>query len=310
MRNLYSLLFSLLLSTALSAQNDVQYTHFLFNKLAFNPAYAGSGGVPTANALYRNQWLNVEGAPTTATVNLHTPFFGGRSGFGLGITADRVGMTRNNTLEASYAYRFSVSEGKGKLSLGINGRLEQGRTDWTDASPLDIGDGSIPNVMEETQVNPNFGLGIYYEQSNFYLGFSLPQLLNTSIYRDFDVAGQDTDYRTYYLMTGYLFSLSNSVKLQPGAMFSWNAAAPLELDLNAHLIFMDALWLGGNYRLGDAYSAMAQYQFSPNFRAGISFDFTMTALNSYTNGSMEVLVSYTFNKKTEAVEEVNHLRFF
>ena len=100
----------------LAAQNDVQYTHFLFNKLAYNSAYAGSAGGPTATALYRNQWLSLDGAPTTATVNFHAPFFGGRSGFGLNVTADRVGMNRANSLEASYAYRFSLAKGKG-LSL-------------------------------------------------------------------------------------------------------------------------------------------------------------------------------------------------
>jgi len=293
----------------LAAQNDVQYTHFLFNKLAYNPAYAGSAGVPTATALYRNQWLSLDGAPTTATVNFHTPFFGGRSGFGLNITTDRVGMNRANTLEASYAYRFSLAKGKGKLSLGINGRVEQGKVDWNEANPLDIGDGTIP-IGEDPTIAPNFGFGIYYEQANFYLGASLPQLLNTSIYRDFDVVGNGNDFRTYYIMTGYLAQLTNNIKLQPGAMVSFNAETPFEIDVNANLIFMDAFWIGGNYRLGDSFSALVQYQFNPNFRIGTAFDFTMTELNSYSNGSVEVMLSYVFNKKSETAEQINNLRFF
>lgn len=307
------LIYFLLLATftsQLSAQNDVQYTHFLFNKLAFNSAYAGSAGIPTATALYRNQWLNLDGAPTTATLNFHTPFFAGRSGFGLNLTTDRVGILRSNSIEASYAYRFSVADGKGKLSLGLNGRLEQGKMDWRIANPLDIGDGSIPVGPEAANVVPNFGFGIYYEQSNFYAGLSLPQLLNTSIYRDFDVVSPTRDFRTYYIMTGYLAQITNSIKLQPGAMVSLNAETPFELDLNANLIFMDAFWLGANYRLGDAVSALVQYQFNPNFRIGTAFDFTMTELNSYSNGSVEVMLSYVFNKKTVNTEQINHLRFF
>jgi len=210
--------------------------------------------------------LSLDGAPTTATLNFHTPFFEGRSGFGLNMTADRVGMLRSNSVEASYAYRFSVA--------------------------------------------PNFGLGIYYEQSNFYLGLSLPQLLNTSIYRDFDVVGASRDFRTYYLMTGYLATFSNSIKFQPGAMVSFNAETPFELDVNANFIFLDAFWVGANYRLGDAVSALVQYQFTPNFRVGTAFDFTMTELNSYSNGSVEVMLSYVFNKKLETAEQINHLRFF
>lgn len=309
MRHLFYTLFFAISALQLSAQNDVQYTHFLFNKLAFNPAYAGSAGVPTATALYRNQWLTLDGAPTTATVNFHTPFFEGRSGLGLNITADRVGMLRSNSIEASYAYRFSLAGGKGKLSLGLNGRLEQGKMDWGEANPLDIGDGTIPTA-DDANVTPNFGFGIYYEQSNFYLGMSLPQLLNTSIYRDFDVVSSAGDLRTYYIMTGYLAELSNTIKIQPGAMISFNEDTPFELDVNANLIFMDALWVGANYRLGDSFSALVQYQFTPEFRVGTAFDFTMTELNSYSNGSIEVMLSYVFNKKTEAAEQINHLRFF
>ncbi|MEM1122779.1 MAG: type IX secretion system membrane protein PorP/SprF [Bacteroidota bacterium] len=294
----------------LSAQNDVQYTHFLFNKLAFNAAYAGSAGQPTATALYRNQWISLEGAPTTATLNFHTPFFQGRSGFGMNITADRVGFLRSNSVEASYAYRFNIAKGKGKLSLGINGRIESGKMDWNEANPLDIGDGSIP-TMEGARVNPNFGFGIYYEQSNFYLGVSLPQIMNTSIYRDFDVVSTNSDFRTYYVMSGYLAQLTDNIKLQPGAMISFNPETPFELDMNANLIFMDAFWVGANYRLGDSFSALVQYQFTPQFRVGTAFDFTMTELNSYSNGSIEVMLSYVFQQqKDEAVEQVHHLRYF
>jgi len=197
-----------------------------------------------------------------------------------------------------------------KLSLGVNGKIEQGKMDWKEANPLDIGDGSIPTGAESANIVPNFGFGIYYEQSNFYLGFSLPQLLNTSIYRDFDVVSPTRDFRTYYLMTGYLANLTNSIKLQPGALISFNAETPFELDINANLIFMDAFWVGANYRLGDAVSAMVQYQFNPNFRIGTAFDFTMTELNSYSNGSVEIMLSYVFNKKVDTAERVNHLRFF
>ncbi len=309
MRNIIYILLLATFSCQLSAQNDVQYTHFLFNKLAFNAAYAGSEGVPTATALYRNQWLSLDGAPTTATLNFHTPFFDGRSGFGLNLTSDRVGILRSNSIDLSYAYRFQIAK-KGQLSLGVNGKIEQGKMDWTEANPLDIGDGSIPAGAEAANVVPNFGFGIYYEQSNFYLGLSLPQLLNTSIYRDFDVASPTRDFRTYYLMTGYLMNLTNSIKLQPGAMVSFNAETPFELDVNANLIFMDAFWVGANYRLGDAISALVQYQFNPNFRIGTAFDFTMTELNSYSNGSVEIMLSYVFNKKLESAERINHLRFF
>lgn len=310
MRNVIITALLVIIGLQIQAQNDVQYTHFVFNKLAYNAAYTGANNAPTLTAIYRNQWINLDGAPTTATANFHTPFFGGRSGFGLGVTADRIGMLQNNTIEASYAYRFNIAKGKGKLSLGVNGRLEQGKVDWGEASPLDLGDGSIP-LSQEAAVTPNFGLGIYYEQSNFYLGASLPQIMNTTLYREEDVVSGNIDYRTYYIMTGYLANLSNSIKVQPGAMISFNKETPFELDLNANLIFMDAFWVGANYRLGDSFAGLVQYQFTPQLRAGAAFDFTMTELNSYTNGSIEVMLSYIFAKKqTGEAEQINNLRFF
>jgi type IX secretion system PorP/SprF family membrane protein len=308
MKQLFFTFIIALIGSAAWAQSDVQYTHFLFNKLAYNPAYAGQGGAPIITALYRNQWLNLEGAPTTATLNFHSPLANKRVGIGLSITADKVGMLNTNTVAANYSYRVPL--GEGTLSLGVNARLQQGKVDWTAASPLDLGDSSIPVADEASKINPNFGFGFYYEQNNFYLGFSLPQLMNNSLYRDLNVNELEDNQSTYYLMGGFLADLSKSVKFQPGVLVSMNSATPFELDLNANLIFMDALWLGANYRLGDSFSALLQYQFTPQLRAGAAFDFTMTELKSYTNGSIEVLLSYTINKKTTSVEQVNHLRFF
>jgi len=306
-QSILALSFSLL-SAVLFAQNDVQFTHFVFNKLSYNPAYAGAAEAPVLSALYRNQWVNLDGAPVTATLNYHTTLSKDRVGLGFSITADKVGMVNTNSIEANYSYRFSA--GEGKLSLGVNGRLEQGTVKWSEAAPLELGDGSIP-AAEEQRLSPNFGFGLFYQRSNFYLGLSIPRLMRTTIYRDLSIDGSRSGYRTFYLMSGLVTEIAEKVKFQPGAMISYNSSAPFEVDLNANLIFMDTFWLGGNYRLGDSFSALIQYQFTPRLRTGVAFDFTMTELNSYTNGSIEVMITYGFNRQTSVeAGQIHNLRYF
>ena len=188
------------------AQHDVQYTNYNFSKLAYNPAYAGSSGTPSLAAIYRNQWVTLEGAPSTMNANFHMPFYENKCGIGLSFTTDQIGMMSNNYLDISYAYRFKTGN-KGVMSLGVNGRLEHGKVDWTQANPLDLGDEMIPSI-ENSQYKPNFGFGAYFEMDNLYVGISVPQLLNSTLFQEEDVQRNGIDYRTYYLMFGYLMNIS------------------------------------------------------------------------------------------------------
>ena len=298
----------LLFGLSLTAQNDVQYTHYVFNKLAYNPAYAGSGGVPVITAIYRNQWLGLENAPTTGTINYHTPMQCGRGGIGVGFTADKAAIFNSNRLDGAYSYKFNVSE-KGLLSLGLGAQLEFGRADYRSTNPLDAGDQTIFGANEEyNKTRLNFGAGIYYEHNNnFYVGLSVPQLLNTSYFQDVNISGDIGDFHTYYLMTGFIADLSSNVKLMPGAMISYHNNAPFELDVNANLIFMDKFWLGLNYRIGDAISGLVQYQLSKQLRAGFAYDFTTSELKNHSNGTIEFLLTYAFSNFSS---KISNLRYF
>ena len=299
-----------LLCFGAQAQNDVQFTNYNFSKLVYNPAYAGSSGGPSLAAIYRNQWVSLDGAPKTLHANFHMPFYENKCGFGVSITSDQIGAIQSNLLDASYAYRFKTGS-NGVMSLGVTGRLEYGRVDWSEANPLDLGDEFIPNVNTGL-FQPNFGFGAYYERSNLYAGFSIPQLINTSLYQQEDVNNQGIDYRTSYLMFGYLMNLTKDVKFQPGVLLSLNKQVPFEADITANFIFLNTFWIGGNYRIGDSFDALVQYQVSNEMRVGLAFDFTMSELNKFTNGSLEVMISYNINKSLVArkAENINNLRYF
>lgn len=287
------------------AQNDVQYTHHLFNRLAYNPAFAGSQCAPVLNGTYRNQWMGLDKAPTTGRIEFHAPFSNQRSGFGIGLTRDEAAIFSNTYLDLNYAYRFNVSD-EGKLAIGIKGQLDNGRANWQDTNPLDVGDQFLGND-DRTNTRFNVGLGLYYTQNNFYLGLSAPQLMKSSFYDRVGISGDGADYRTYYLMGGFVTDLSSNVKLIPGFLVSYNANAPFEVDLNANLVFMEKLWLGLNYRVGDSIDGLIQYQLSDRLRAGLSYDFTTTMLNMVSNGTVEVNANYMFGGCND---NISNLRFF
>lgn len=304
---IYSTAFLLFALTAM-AQNDVQYTHYLFNKLAYNPAYAGSGGVPQVTALYRNQWLGLDKAPKTGTINYHTPIQCGRGGIGFGFTSDKAAIFNSNRLDGAYAYKFNVGS-KGKLSLGLGAQLEFGSADYTRTNPLDQGDNIILNGSDEySRTRLNFGAGVYYEHNDkFYVGLSAPQILNTSYFQEVNISGDLADFHTYYLMAGFVTDLTNNVKLMPGAMLSLNKDAPFELDVNANLIFMDKFWIGLNYRVGDSIDGLIQYQLNDKLRAGFAYDFTTSELKNHSNGTIEFMLNYTFNNYSN---KMSNLRYF
>ncbi len=287
------------------AQNDVQYTHHLFNRLAYNPAYAGSLCAPALNGVYRNQWTGLDKAPETGRVEFHTPFGGGRSGFGVGLTYDKAAIFRNTYVDLNYSYRFNVSD-EGKLAIGIKGQFDNGRADWQNTNPLDVGDQFLA-AGERSSTEFNVGLGLYYTQNDFYLGLSAPQLLESTFFEQVGISGDGADFRTYYLMGGFVTDIGQNVKLVPGFLVSYNNNAPFELDLNANLVFMEKLWVGLNYRVGDSIDGLIQYQLSDRLRAGISYDFTTTMLNTVSNGSVEVMANYIFGNCNQ---EVSNLRFF
>ncbi|MEM6320603.1 MAG: type IX secretion system membrane protein PorP/SprF [Bacteroidota bacterium] len=298
----------LLMGLAAIAQNDVQYTHYLFNRMAYNPAYVGSTGIPSINALYRNQWAGLEKAPRTGTINYQTPIQCGRGGLGFGFTSDQAAIFNSNRLDGAYSYGFNVSE-KGRLSLGLGAQFEFGRADYARTNPLDAGDQTILNGGAElTNNRVNFGAGLYYtHNNNFFVGLSVPQLLKNSYFQNIGISGDGNDFHTYYLMTGFSVDLTNNIQLVPGALVSFHRNSIFEFDVNANLVFLQKLWVGLNYRAGDSVSGLVQYQLTDAIRAGFAYDFTTSEIRNYSNGTLEFMLSYAFNNFSK---NISNLRYF
>lgn len=287
------------------AQSDVQFTHFMYNKLSYNPGYVGSKGVIDLLGLYRKQWSGIDGAPISAAFNVHAPIGDGRNALGLGLTKDQIGKVSTTAVDLFYAYRIEFSKDS-KLSIGFQGRIEQADLKWTQASPVDLVDFAIPNTNESSYA-PNFGLGAYYYATNYFVGLSVPRLLKNALFLDRSGQVEKENYLTYYLNAGTVFDISPKVKMMPSFLVTYNSNAPVDLDLNANFLISEKVIAGLNYRMADSIDGLIGFQFSSGMRIGMAMDFTTSELEKFTNGSFEIMLGYTFKC---ADCNVNHLRYF
>lgn len=296
----------LFLSTNIHAQENPQYSHFLFNKLAYNPAFAGGKDVATIQALYRQQWQNIVGAPRTANVSFHSPFAQQRCGAGIMITQDQLGLLNNTLVDLMYAYRLQTG-GTGVLSVGLQARMEFARMNWEKAKTTTGIDNTLQTI-NETSTKPNFGIGAYFKNQNFYFGFSAPQLLESTLYKS---AYKDLPsikrLRTYYVMTGGEVKLDEKIDLMPGMLISYIPNAPFEIEFNANLVFSKLILVGLSYRVGDSVDGLVGVQLSTQLRMGLSYDYTLTKLRSQNIGSFEGMLEYQFIYDRIGV---SHLRYF
>lgn len=306
MKHLYGLLLIMCLSvTSLFAQQDTQYSLYHLNTLAINPAFAGNNDVISVTAIYRNQWLNVEGAPQTFAASIHSNV-GLRNGLGLYAENDQIGVHNRLNIMGSYAFR-AINADKVKLSLGIQGGVLQYTSNW-DELP-NIQDTDDPNFQNNRQSRliPNFGLGIYLNTQSFYIGFSIPHLLNSSLD---DVQRLSVYERHYFLTSGFIIKVAPIFKIKPTAIVkSVPAQAPISVELNSQFIFNDRFWFGGGYRIGS--DAMLQAGlFLPNngLKIAYSYGINTSELSVYNAGSHEIMLGWDINPNKQ--EKVMSPRFF
>lgn len=302
-------------SQSLTAQQDAQFTQFMFNKLVLNPAYAGSDNSACLTAIHRQQWVGLEGAPITTALSFDTPLSNNRVGLGLTLLHDKIGPTTSWNAGLSYAYKVNLE--KGVFSLGLQGSLKQYQIDWTQERFTHSGDNLLNNALT-SKLLPNVGLGIYYESPSYYFGFSAPHILKGDLSLLSEVISStelnSIEEQHFYAMAGFIIDLNENLKLKPAALLKFVKNAPNDADLNLTFIFYEKLWLGGSYRwggsttrgIGESLDVLLQYQVSEFLRLGAAFDYTLSEINSYANGTYEFYAHYCFNRG----EDVSNPRFF
>lgn len=291
MRNMKHILLMLLvvLGADVYGQQDPQFTQYMDNTLFVNPGYAGSRGMMNMTAIHREQWVGMDGRPRSTTFSLHSPL--SYESVGLGFTAvnDMIGPVQSTLFygDASYTLRFKNSNSK--LAFGVKGgfNMFSSRTDQ-----LETTDDQDPNFITNIQnrINPNFGFGIYYHTPKFFTGISTPKIIEQS----YDGSATNVEQRHYFLIAGGVFDIARQWKLRPTTQLKFTNGAPLSIDLSAAAIYNEQLWLGLMHRWADSFGAFVQYQVTPQFKAGIAYDQSVTEVVGYNKGTYEIMLSYDF----------------
>lgn len=274
-----------------TSQQDPIYTQYLTNLLSIQPAYAGISGVLTVSALSRAQWVGWEGAPNSNTFTIHFPMKMYNVGLGLSIVNDKWGPILQNGLYADYAYRL-VTGPREYLALGLKAGFNTYHARFRD---LELNDQVDPTFAQNVDFKmlPNVGVGALWHSDIFFLGVSAPKLFKNNIV-------DDSDKKVYrevihaYAMGGYVFFLSNYVKLKPTFLFRWSEQTPSYVDLAANILLYDRVWFGATYRLQNSYALSFQFNVNNQLRFGYSFDLTTFHENMVNSGTHEFTINYEF----------------
>lgn len=283
------------------AQQESMYSQYMFNTLALNPAYAGSRDVLSMTALYRRQWIGIEGAPTTQTFTADMPLNKERIGLGMQLFNDQIGAQRSTGAYASYAFRVKVSR-RTTLALGLQAGATNFR--WDLAS---VNAGAADPVFSQN-VNkwlPNFGTGIYISNDKAYFGVSVPSLIRGKL-NEYSRSDSARQQRHYFLMAGFVMRLGNSLHLKPSVLFKGVQGAPVAFDANLNLWIKNRIAVGASYRtgnlkfnndkisggkLGDAIVGLIEVQLNDQLRFGYAYDYM---LNDLKKESHEIMLRYEF----------------
>jgi len=280
----------LIANKVVHAQQYPVFTQYYFNELVINPAFAGSHVQLSLNSTYRNQWVNFPGAPRTLSFSGHTSLNKGKVGVGLLINNDKIGSYNNQNIYAYYAYKIHFN--KGTLSMGLQGGFNILGADFSKLDLVNPGDASF---IAMTSFKPNVGAGLYYHRSNFFLGFSVPFIINNSTATNLENAlAQIKEARYYFLRGGAILPVNEekTIKFNPSILVRAQEGQPLSFDFNAGFIFYDVINPGVSYRSGDALISFIDFKLSEKFHFAYSYDFTSSGIRNYSNGSHEFLINY------------------
>lgn len=317
MKRVYISLLLVLITTFCFGQSYPHYTMFMFNKLLYNPAYAGNKNMVTANGMYRQQWAGIDGAPRSFTVSVDGPVGSYLSDFrrvatGILVSSEREGITRSTNFMGYYAYRIPFE--RSVLSFGLQAGANMYTANLSSLDPSQSTDQLLSHDIRNRFL-PNVGAGIYYSASNYYVSAAVPNLIE-NYYDNNNKENSDRakQLRTYYVGGGYVFTLSEMLKLQPQALMRYASGSsynlPLNADVNLSLIILDRLLVGATYRTDKSLEGILHMQVTDNISVGYAYDYSVSVLQPYNNGSHEITLSYDFIKDRNKYTNPRFVKLF
>lgn len=269
----------------LNAQQDPQYTQYMYNMSTINPAYAGSVGGISMGLLYRTQWQGLDGAPKTATFFGNTPI-SEKIGIGLSIVSDKIGPYSETNATADFSYTIKFSKNR-NLSFGLKSGASFYDIGLTEVVTDDPDDPLYANNINSA--NPIIGAGFLYHTDKFYISASIPNILETA-HLDYNGHKIGSEYRHYFITGGYLFKLSENINFKPSFLVKSAFEAPASFDLNANFKFYDRVEIGASYRVDDSISGIINLNVTPNISVGYAYDNVTSTIQNFAGASHEFLL--------------------
>ncbi|MBN9285919.1 MULTISPECIES: type IX secretion system membrane protein PorP/SprF [Flavobacterium] len=294
---------TILFPLTVKAQQNPEYTQYMYNTITVNPGYTGSPGVLEANLLLRSQWVGIDGAPRTGTFGIHSPV-SDKIGLGLNVIADKIGPSTETSASGNFSYTLNFGY-KTKLAFGVKAGARMLNVDWSKGRYLDNNDVLLNNNISN-RIMPLIGAGAYLYGEKWYVGASVPNFIKQDYYDDIQESVV-ADKLHYYLIGGYVFDISEGLKFKPSAMLKAVSGSPLAADVSANFLLQEKLTLGASYRWDDSVSALVGLQFLDNFFIGYAFDYSTTKLNKYNDGTHEIILRFQMPHKSSAIKSP---RFF
>lgn len=289
------------------AQQDPMYSMYMFDKMLINPAFAGSSNWAVATAKYREQFSGMKGHPTTQTFNFHTPIQKKHLGIGFKIINDKISMVSN--LNAALLVSYHLNFAGGKLSLGLEAGLFNRKVDYQKAIVATQGDNSIPKTKQSSLV-PDFSYGLYYQKKQFYFGIAQYHLLKNKF--DFKTNNPTKShlYSQFNFLLGNVFDLSKKFSYEPSILLKIQPSIKPQIDLNVTLYYNDLIGVGIQYRSEDAIVGVFRINILENLKLAYSYDFTVSKLSRYTNGTHEIMISYGVKLPPPPSKKEIHPRYY
>jgi len=282
----------------LKAQQDPMYTQYMFNTQTMNPAYAGTWESLSFMVLARQQWAGLEGAPQTYTFSMQAPLKNEKVALGLNVINDKVGLEKRFYVFGDYSYLVPLDQ-KTNLRLGLKGGFTNYSNDLTAYSTNAPKSATIDPAFQgdiNSKFIPNFGIGAFLFSDRYYVGLSVPKMLNHEFSNNYNNYSLSSEFRHYFLMAGLVFDLGENIKFKPTmltkASFTSESGSPVQVDLTGNFLFKEKFWLGASFRTGDSFGFIAQWIIDKKLRIGYSYDYTTSSLRTVQNGTHEIMLSY------------------
>jgi type IX secretion system PorP/SprF family membrane protein len=295
-----NLLFFMFLPLILVGQLTPVTNQYVLNPLTINPAFAGNRGSLNFAAFYRKQWVGLPGAPETLTFTIDAPFLDKKVGLGLILITDKVGVTRENQVLSNYSYKIRM--GEGILSFGLGLGVMTTNTAWSELVVLDPGD-ELYLTDSRLFVVPSFSFGTYFSYHNYFAGLSVPRFVSYSFNYDKNKYSLSVDPGQYDYMfsTGYVFDVTEKLKIFPSTLLTYTPGQKMLFDLNVHVNFLDRFWVGASYMNSRSLAGLFQFQISNQLKIAYTYDFDFGKIRTFNNGSHEIMIRYEFKFKVNPV---------